>query len=387
MNILMVHPHDLYSDLEPWTKRIKYIAKEFVKNGHQVKLIYFPLWNRPKRNEEPERIDGYEEIPFNRRKQTIFKNIWLMKKIATWADIVHFQKCFSHASLPCLFASWFNHKPIHYDWDDWEIQIYNYDSPSKAVGWYLNLLERTLPKIVDTVSVSSRRLRRLCLDLGVDSERIFDSHVGADLEKFNPRVDGSVIREKYYINGPLVLYLGQLHGAQYAELFIKAAKIILDKQVEADFMIVGDGARSPFLKKLVEDLGIERKIIFTNAVPHEQVPQYIAACDIAVACFEDNDITRCKSPLKIAEYLASGKPIVASDVGEVRAMVRECGILTRAGDINHLSGAIMHLLNDSKLRQELGQKARERAQERYNWAVTADNLLNAYKLALGRYKA
>jgi glycosyltransferase involved in cell wall biosynthesis len=48
--------------------------------------------------------------------------------------------------------------------------------------------------------------------------------------------------------------------------------------------------------------------------------------------------------------------------------------------------ALIRLLRDSKLRQELGQKARERAEEKYNWAVTADNLLSAYRLALGRYK-
>lgn len=383
MNILMAHPHDLYSDLEPWTRRIKYIAKEFVKNGHRVKLVYFPLWKRPKKDGEPERADNYEEIPFDRRKQSIFNNIWRMKKISAWADIIHFQKCFSHASLPCLFAALFNRKPVHYDWDDWEIEIYNYDSPSRIVGAYLDTLEKTLPKIVDTVSVSSRRLRQLSLDLGVERDMIFDGHVGADLEKFNPNVDGSFIRKKYRIANPLVLYVGQLHGAQYAELFIKAAKIIIDKQINADFMIVGDGARFPFLKNLTVELGLEKKIIFTNAVPHEDVPKYIAACDIATACFQDNNITRCKSPLKIAEYLASGKPIVASDVGEVKKMVGAGGILTMPGNAHSLADAIIQLLSDEQLRIRLGKEARKRAQEKYNWAVTAENLLNAYKLALG----
>jgi glycosyltransferase involved in cell wall biosynthesis len=386
MNILMVHPHDLYSNLEPWTNRIKYIAKEFVNRGHRVKLVYFPLWNRPWQDGEPECGEDYEEIAFERKKTAIFQNIRRMTKLAAWCDIVHFQKCFSHACLPSLFAAWLNRKPVHYDWDDWEMQIYNYDSPSRVVGLYLDIMERVLPVMADTVSGASRRLRKLCLEGGVDSERIFDSHVGADLEQFNPAVDGSTIRKRYNIKSPLVLYLGQLHGAQYAEMFIKSARLILDKGVNADFMIVGDGSRFFEFKNLIEELRLGDKIILTGAISHRDIPQYIAACDVAVACFEDNDITRCKSPLKIAEYLASGKAVVASEVGDVPQMIAGCGLLVAPGDIDYFSEAIIRLLRDSKLRQELGQKARERAEEKYNWAVTADNLLSAYRLALGRYK-
>ncbi len=384
MNILMIHPHDLYSDLEPWTRRIKYIAKEFVKKGHNVKLIYFPLngFTQNGAFDSSDISDTYEEIALNRKKYALLRNIWRMKHLAGWADVIHFQKCFSHASLPSLLAGWLEDKPVHYDWDDWELAIYNYDAPSKLIGRYLGIVEKALPSVVDTISVTSMRLKELCLDLGFDARRIFDSHVGADLELFNPNIDGSIVRKRYYIRGPLVLYLGQLHGAQYVELFLKSAKIVLERGIDADFMVVGHGFRLPYLKNLAEELGIERKVVFTKAVPHEEVPQYIAASDIAVACFEDNEITRCKSPLKIAEYLACGKPIVASDLGEVRKMVDGCGILTRPGDAGSLSEGITRLLEDGGLRVELGRKARLRAEEKYNWKVTAENLLAAYGCGL-----
>ena len=382
MKILMVHPHDLYSKLEPWTVRIKYIAQEFVKFGHQVRLVYFPLFGRLQNKNEPLTNECYEEIPFPRKKKCIFHNILRMQRLAKWADIIHFQKCFSHASLPALFASYFCNKPIHYDWDDWELQIFNYNPPSKVVGYFLNLLEKSIPRLVDTVSVSSDRLRFLCMELGVNEDRIFKAHVGADLERFNPNISGERVKKRYRLTKPTVLYLGQLHGAQYAELFIKAVEILTEKEIEADYMIVGGGARCSELRDVVDNLGLNRDIVFTGAVKHEEVPEYIAASDIAVACFEDNDITRCKSPLKIAEYLASGKPIVASKVGEVTDMVDGCGILTEPGDPISLAEGIFLLLKDKELRVQMGHRARKRAEEKYNWTVTAKNLLKAYELAM-----
>lgn len=385
MNILMVHPHDLYSLLEPSALRIRYLAKEISKRGNQVKLIYF---SRPKDLNDPRNIYlssefNIKEFSFQRRRVFLLKNIYRLFKLAKDADVIHFQKCISYASIPCLLIGILKNKPIHYDWDDWEIQIYNRGShSSKIMACYINILERNIPYLVDTISVASQNLKDLCLGLGVKEDRIFQSPVGADLYKFNPSINGGQIKKKYNLNTLTVLYLGHIGAAQYIDMFIRAARIVLDKKIEANFMVVGDGFRLPELKALACNLGLEGKIIFTGAVEHDLVPQYIAACDIAVACFENNEVTRCKSPLKIAEYMASGKPIVASNVGEVKNMLDGCGILTEPGDVYDLVEGIERLLNNEKLRIDLGQKARKRAEDKYSWSVTAENLIKAYELAI-----
>jgi len=90
----MVHPHDIYSPSEPWTVRIVYIAREFAKKGHNVKLIYFPLeWDKQKTLE----LDrGIIVIPFSRKLglHILISNILRLYRIAKWADVIHFQKCF-----------------------------------------------------------------------------------------------------------------------------------------------------------------------------------------------------------------------------------------------------------------------------------------------------
>ena len=146
-------------------------------------------------------------------------------------------------------------------------------------------------------------------------------------------------------------------------------------------MIVGSGADLSRLKSLAKDLEITDKVIFTGAIEYNLVPEYLAAADIAVACFEDNDLTRSKSPLKIVEYMAAGKAIVASNVGEVPKMLDGCGILTEPGNVYSLAKGIIRFFEDEKLRKRCEIKARKRAEEEYKWEVTADNILRAYEIA------
>lgn len=375
----MIHPHDIFSREEPWTVRVRSIAVEFVKMGHEVKLAYFPLCGIDKTI--PLKWEGVEIFQLSRKLGiwNFFRNIAVIIKLAGWADVVHFQKCFYYASLPALIAGLARGKKIHYDWDDWELKIYFYSKGQNyLMGMFLGFLERVIPLLADSISVSSERLRKECLRYGVSPRRIFEGHVGGDLERFNPRNKGERIKEKYGIRGPLVIYVGQLHGGQYVELFIDAAFRICGRIPEVTFMIVGGGYRLPELKKYSASLGLDGKMIFTGYVPHDEVPFYIAAADICAACFEKNDITECKSPLKIVEYLASGKPVVASRTGEVERMIGGAGIVVEPGDSLSLSKGIEELLNNEGKRKEFSIKARERAENKYNWKNTADSLLRAY---------
>ncbi|MBU1999079.1 MAG: glycosyltransferase family 4 protein [Candidatus Omnitrophota bacterium] len=388
LNILMIHPHDIYSNQEPWTVRIVYIAKELIKKGHEVRLVYFPLDRSAIRKEE--QYGGFFVIPLSRKfgPKILLANIFRVACLARWSDIIHFQKCFYHAALPALIASFLFNKHVHYDWDDWELKIYNVSTEPgllrNLIGFFLSFLENNIPRLADTVSVASERLKIRCLSLGVQECNIFQAPVGADIEKFNPRVSADTLRKKYNINSLLVLYLGQLHGGQYVELFIKAACELLRRCPGSNirFMIVGDGYMRDELEKKTNQLGLVQSVIFTGSIAHESVPEYLAAANICVASFEDNEVTKCKSPLKIVEYMAMGKAIVASKVGEVSKMLHKSAILVEPGNYIKLAEGIMTLIDNPSLMRELGIKSRERAENIYNWARTTNNILNAYNVSL-----
>ncbi|MDD5668960.1 MAG: glycosyltransferase, partial [Candidatus Omnitrophica bacterium] len=289
MRILMVHPHDIHSSSEPWTRRIKSIAAEVVRQGHEVKLVYFPL--SPGVKKTVASPHGYEEIPLPRKPSPgvfIFNTVRLLK-LAKWADVVHFQKCHHYSAVPSVAAAFLAGKPLHYDWDDWEEMIW-YEScgrkiHSRFIGVSFKLLEKILPAVADSVSVASRHLYSLAVSRGAREERIYFAPVGADVSEFNPLVDRTRVREQYAVSGPLVLYIGQLHGAQYIDLFIHAAHILAPLYPDARFMIVGEGFMEGTLKRLADELGLSGRVIFTGSVRHDLIPFYIRAADVCVAPF------------------------------------------------------------------------------------------------------
>jgi glycosyltransferase involved in cell wall biosynthesis len=380
LNILMVHPHDIYSAKEPWTIRIVEIARVFTKIGHNVKLIYFPLPNKERGKLKSEKIIEFKTIPFSRRAHHLIKNIFDIQKYAKWADVIHFQKCFANAIIPVLFGAYFNNRHVHYDWDDWEYEIYNFSPPSKLFGWYLNTMEKSVPKLVDSMSVASFKLKELAIDLGFPEKRIAMAHVGVNLERFSPKYDSIQIKRKYNLKKKVVLYLGQLNGAQYAELVVKSYKQILEKRNDTSLLIVGGGSNLEDLKRKVKDLGLEKNVVFTGFVHDDEVPLCINVADVAVASFELNKITECKSPLKIVEYLGSGKAIVASDVGEVKRMVGKAGIIVKPGNVDAITKAVLKILDDEKLQKKFEKEARKHAEENFNWDLTAKNILDVYRV-------
>jgi len=383
----MVHPHDIFSPHEPWTVRVVSLAREFRERGHEVKLAYSPLdINETKIKIE---LDGIELFTLGRKVglANLLGNIKKIKKASQWADIIHFQKCFHYISIPAIVSAFLMDKPLHYDWDDWEEKIW-YHSNRMSIhtlifGNFLKLLERFIPVLADTVSVSSRKLEEICVSLKAKKGCIFKAPVGADLREFNPSILGKEIKRRYnFKNKRVVLYLGQLHAGQYVKMFIEAANMVLSKYPHAVFLIIGDGYMAGQLKYFARECNRISSVIFTGSIPHDLIPQYIGASDICVASFEDNEVTVCKSPLKIAEYLACGKPIVASLVGEVRNMVGGAGLLVEPGDRWALSEAIITLLENPQLRHQMGLRARRRAETKYNWSETAENLIRAYEKAL-----
>lgn len=379
----MVHPHDLFSPAEPWTIRIVKFAKELAKKGHEVAIAYFPMLRDGEKF-----LSGIRVIPLDRTisVRTLMRNTALLCGLSRWADIVHFQKSQFYAALPAVLAAYLTGKPLHYDWDDWEEAIFYASIHRKTVTTRLTgssffLMERCLPFLADSVSVASEALKNLVLQLGADKQKVVLAPVGADLEQFRPERSSGDVRKKYGIKDSfLVLYHGQLHSCQYVRLFLEAIRIILETQGSdrLKFMVMGSGSELGALKKAAQELGVESRVIFTDFVPHAEVPEHIASADICVAPFEDNEVTRCKSPLKIVEYLASGKPVVASNVGEVKNMLEGAGLLVEPGKAEALAKGILELAGNERLRATMATAARKRAETKYNWPCSVENLEKAY---------
>ena len=133
----------------------------------------------------------------------------------------------------------------------------------------------------------------------------------------------------------------------------------------------------------VKKLGIERNFVYLGFIPHSKIAEAIASADVAVHILRDTIYFRSSSPMVVPEYMAMGKPVIASDVGELSVMLKDdAGILVKDQTPRAFSEAIVRLLNDSKTRRKVGMAALERASRMYSYRVLARRVEEAYQKAL-----
>ncbi len=381
----MVVPYDVRC--VPCMERPVGLARGLVELGHRPVLVHFIDRERRERGgvlrAEPE---GVECHALDSPRWGLGSTRRALRALATQAEIIHFQKCHPHAALAAVAVAEQARLPLHYDWDDDEVSINRetwrsktgHDSPFWLGVWGL---ERILPTFPSTVSVSSEALRKRALAYGVHDDRIVWVPVGADLSRFHPAVSAEGVRQREQLgDGLVVTYVGQLEGVSHVETLLEAARLLGG---DVRWLVVGGGFQQAELERRAHRLGIGARVHFTGFRPSAEIPSLLAASDVVVAQFEDTPATRAKSPLKIAEYLAMGKPIVASAVGEIPRMVGDAGLLVEDTGAGCLATAIGTLLSTSpEQRSALGRAGRRRAEEIFNWTASARHLLRAYTLAL-----
>jgi len=155
---------------------------------------------------------------------------------------------------------------------------------------------------------------------------------------------------------------------------LRAARLVLDAGVEAQFLVSGEGRNLRELKVLSRELGLDRCVTFPGAVSDHRA--VFSAMDIFVAPSTEED-----SSLTILEAMASGLPVVATSVGSTYQVVQDekTGCLVRPGVVQALADAILVLLRDRSRRAELGQRARQFVAEQHDAERTADRVIALYE--------
>ncbi|MFM7225251.1 MAG: glycosyltransferase, partial [Actinomycetota bacterium] len=144
----------------------------------------------------------------------------------------------------------------------------------------------------------------------------------------------------------------------------------------AALLLVGDGPERRRVEAEAAARGV--RTVTTGTVPHAELPDVLAAMDAAVVVAATGQ-TFHYSPLKLAEYLAAGLPVVAPAIGEPGARIRdgEDGLLVAPGDPAALAAALRRLRDDPALRVRLGTRAREVAAESWSWDRSAERVIAA----------
>jgi glycosyltransferase involved in cell wall biosynthesis len=225
--------------------------------------------------------------------------------------------------------------------------------------------------------------RRNLLQAGIADEKIIVNPNGVDTEKFRPKVGGDAVRRDLGLaeDETLAGFVGTF-GPWHGVLALAQAITLLPADSKVRFLLVGAGKLCEEVQQIVGAAGKEQRVIFAGHVEHERVPALLDACDILLSPhvpLEDGS-EFFGSPTKLFEYMAMGKGIVASRLGQIGEVLvdEETALLTEPGNARQLAEAILRLSRSRELRERLGAAARGAAIERYTWKHNAGRVLDAY---------
>ncbi len=173
-------------------------------------------------------------------------------------------------------------------------------------------------------------------------------------------------------------FIGYLFPWSGIEKLIDAAPAILKEVPDTIFVVVGHGIWGDHLPGLAREKGVAEKFIFTGYQPWDKIPLYSSLFDVGVTPYPgEKGVGRYRSSMKTLEYSAAGTPVVITRCEGVSDIVENahCGIVVDPNDNGELADAIIKLLRDDNLREELGINGRKLIESEYTWKHVAKKML------------
>ena len=241
-------------------------------------------------------------------------------------------------------------------------------------------------KNASLIVVVSEPLKADLVKLGIPEKKILVNPNRVDPEEFNPEIitgeETSKLKRSLGIDEDKVVVgftgtFGEWHGIpQLTEAIDKILKYALSMNIH--FLLIGAGKFKP---EAESQIGHYENVTFTGVVPYSDIQNYLAVCDVLVSPHNPQVDGRefFGSPTKVFEYMAMGKGIVASDLGQIGEVLKHnySAILVEPGNVNQLVEGILKLVEDKELRERLGKRAREDVVANYTWEKNAERVMKA----------
>ena len=233
-----------------------------------------------------------------------------------------------------------------------------------------------LPKLnYDKLIIWTERMKqKFLLPWGIPEEKIEVINAALNVQNYDTKLSGEWVRKKYGKN--LIVSLKTLWGtnAKGIEYIIKAMEHVSRKHPEWKYVVFGGGIERERLIRITNNLGLQEYVKFHGAVPSSQARDVLAATDIAPHSF----VYEFSTSVSLLEYMAMGKPCVVTDVGAVKEFVKDTALVVEPENPKAIADGVIKLIENPKLRKELGRKARKLVEENYSIKTTVDRLEKIY---------
>lgn len=237
---------------------------------------------------------------------------------------------------------------------------------------YLHTAARALFRQASAVRCLNSSDAAEAVRYGCPSEKIavIPNFVNTDL--FSPRVESGC--------RATVAWSGRFVAEKDVATLVRAAKVVLEKRPDAEFILMGDGPLKPKVEALAAQLGIGSRFSFTGSISRTSVAEVLRRSSAFVLPSLKEGM-----PLSLLEAMSCGKAVVGSDIPGIKALVKdnETGLLVPAKDVNAFASAIITVLGDEDLRKRLGSAASRAIRERYSHRIVVKKLIRLYSEVSG----
>ena len=252
------------------------------------------------------------------------------------------------------------------------LEPYSEMVPSTVLKPIGMLIAKRIYRGADRVVVINEGLREHAIRMGAHPETTYVIRAGVDKELFGSHVDGKAVRLQYGIaeREKVLLFMGWLyHFSGLKELLAELAKLRRE-DLGIKVLIVGDGDAFEELQLMRTDLGLEDYVTLTGKQPYERIPEFIAASDICLLPAYNNKIMRDIVPIKMYEYMAMGKPVIATRLpGIMKEFGSDNGVLWIERPEDAL-GKALEIINAGTIEAQ-GELAREFVRD-IDWSTVVD---------------
>ncbi len=213
---------------------------------------------------------------------------------------------------------------------------------------------------------------------GIPADKITVLTNAADPEIFRPGVSGEAVRQKYHLEGKTVIgFVGGFYPWHGLQLLVNAMELAVQSAPSLSALLIGDGPMRPELERMIREKKLENYFHFTGKVVHDELPNFTAAIDLGVM----PDSNEYGSPMKIFEYMAMEKPVVAADYGPLRDGIDPDvhGKLFKPQSVSEFARCLVEMANEPEKRKQMGKNGRERIVKDRNWLNQSKKIIEIYE--------
>jgi glycosyltransferase involved in cell wall biosynthesis len=361
------------------------ILKEFAGFGHDVSLIAVRSGYLPRVEDAQVRIRSVplRYLPF---VSTLMFTIALFLAMPFYIlksqpDFVIFTQPDAHilSSIPGLVVSRFRKVKFVLDVRSTPVETVGFHGFLQKF-WFSVSIHLAKHLFHGVTFITERMKEQVCNEFDLDENKVGIWSSGVSTETFDPQKNIEIsarLKRKLGLSEKFVVfYHGVFSANRGLSETVQSVKMLKEDHPDVVLYLLGNGPAAPLLESLVEKEGLHDNVMIHGAVNYAEVPAFIGIGDVCISPLPNHPYWRYQCPLKLLEYLAMEKVVIATDIPAHRSVcdAEKCCIYTQSAEPTALAKSVIFAYVNKEQLQEWGKAGRLLVEREYTWERVARNL-------------